>query len=165
MTSSIVSVLPLWNSMPLRTRIVHSVASAFGVTSSARSGTMLALASCAVRQSYSCGARAKSRFSTQLLASRVSEDPPPELASVKVPPRFGVIAADVPLVVLVFVEDELPQAASNPPAPSTAAPPRALPRNSRREYPDLSLPSVSPIGKPPFPSVTTPSQGRNGPPA
>ena len=40
MTSSVVTVLPWWNSTPSRSRIVHWVLSAFGVTDSATAGSI-----------------------------------------------------------------------------------------------------------------------------
>ena len=40
MTSSGVTVLPLWNSTPSRSRTVHCVLSPFGVTDSATDGSI-----------------------------------------------------------------------------------------------------------------------------
>jgi len=45
MTSSAVSVLPLWNSTPSRSRIVHWVLSPLGVADSATDGSILYAAS------------------------------------------------------------------------------------------------------------------------
>ena len=44
MTSSAVTVLPWWNSTPSRSRTVHWVLSAFGVTDSATDGSISYLA-------------------------------------------------------------------------------------------------------------------------
>src|SRR5262245_44634934 len=89
--------------------------------------------------------------------SMMSLEPPPVTPSRKFPPRLGVPAAAVDVLVLDEDEPE-PHAAARPP---TAASPAAPARSCRRETSVMSWPFCSPALDPPEP-VCVPADESSG---
>ena len=130
MTSSAVRSLPLWKVIPDLSRIVHSVAVAFGVTSSASTSTAWASGVRPTSGSYRLSTREKSALVIAASGSRVSAVDPPVIAARSVPPRRGGPLA-------TGADDaagaaEMPQPLSRPPAPAASDPATAIFTNSLR---------------------------------
>ena len=145
MTSSAVRSLPLWKVIPCAIRTVHSVALAFGVSSSASTNTGCASELRPTSGSYRLSILEKSTLVMAFSGSSVSALDPPVRPARSVPPYLGLPAVDV---VNAFIVLPVPHPLSRPPPSSPPAPaaPRVRPvlRKSRR----LTLISLSGMSAP-----------------
>src|SRR3954454_1713698 len=131
MTSSAVIVLPLWNSMPLRSSVVYCVGVSATTLVASPSLVRLYWSSQVSSVSKALTRRAWSGLVMMFWPSKMSLVPPPVTPSRKLPPRLGFPAAaeleeDVPLC----EEGVVPEHADNP---ATAAAPAAPAKSWRLE--------------------------------
>ena len=129
MTSSAVSGLPLWKVMPCLIRIVHSVALALGVSSSASTFTGCASGVSPTSGSYRLSILEKSTLVMALSGFRVSAVDPPVSPARSWPPGRGLPTLEAVNALIVL---PVPQALSSPPAPTASEPARPALRKSLR---------------------------------
>src|SRR3954453_12724436 len=131
MTSSAVIVLPLWNSIPLRSSMVYCVGVSAVTLVASPSWVSWYWSSKVNSVSKALTRRAWSGLVMMFCPSKMSFGPPPVTPSRKLPPRLGLPAAALDEPPLLLWEDGVvPEQADSP---ATAAAPAAPTKNCRRE--------------------------------
>src|SRR3954452_4778025 len=134
MKSSAFLVLPLWDSTPLRSSMVYCVGVSAVTLVASPSFVSLYWSSKVSSVSKALTSRAWSGLVMMFCPSKMSLAPPPVTPRRKLPPRFGLPAAEeapLPLCDDGFVPEQAE-------SPATAAAPAAPTNSCRRETPEVS---------------------------